>query len=869
MSKKKSGPAPSFAEEPAAARKGRKVKITFAARRPTDCAVWILDAKGNPVRHLAAGVLGKDAPPPLAKGSLRQELAWDGNDDRGEPAAGGPFTVRVGLGTRARFERIIGRDPQWVGDIYALAAGPEGNLYAFCSRGICVFDRQGAYLRQIVPAPAELPLARLKGLGPVRLADGGVCFTREYLLPGKMKYVGSMALTPRGQLLLPSHGPYPRRLARIGVDGSVPAGAFDTKLTMLADVGYLYLAVSPDGKTLYLSGAEAGYRGDDARKASCRQAVYRLRLDGPGPAEIMLGDDENWGGPGFYVNHPKGLAVDPRGRLYVCNYGGDNVAVYTPRGGLLRTIKVKHPQQVAVDPGTGQLYVLAGEELGYEKYGYAFEATLLEARLLRLSPAGKVERKMKLRPPYVRAGKTRPGPSFQLRFAADFSGQRPVLWLGVAHPSAREATWNLLRIEDGAAGFSPGREVCPQPKEALVDPPLQLALDRRRDVLYVHDACRRLLQSRLARFRGDGEALPPLLLGEPGQEPYNFSEISLGPDGNIYTAAWQGLWGGGRKTRLMRFDLSGRPVPFPEGSEEARLLVGAIKGARGHSSRGLSVSPRGEVYVLYYDGGRPERGRQPWERGWDLCTALARFSPGGKLRDRRLIAYLRSGAQCVRVDRAGGIYVGENTMPAGVAYPRELARSLPDPFKREYVARLEDGSADPLLRWMGSVIKFGPGGGRVEGLPEGTRAPAAGRPAGDLWRPAPEVQWFLHNDNRLRMTGAEWQYHGFAPLPAQYQGVTHVERCVCRAGRFDLDEFDRVFVPDSLRHRVTVLDPAGNVVTRFGGHGNRDSEGPGIGLADPWWVAAAADRAYIGERDACRIVKVALEPVSAAECGIS
>jgi DNA-binding beta-propeller fold protein YncE len=567
------------------------------------------------------------------------------------------------------------------------------------------------------------------------------------------------------------------------------------------------------------------------------------------------------------VNRPKGLACDADGRLYVCNYGGGNVAVYSPRGGLLKSFKVKHPQALAVHPKTGRIYVLAGEELGYAKYGYDFEATLLESRLLRLAPDGKVERELKLPDAHVRDTKTRPGPSYQLRFAADFSGEGAVIWLGVADPSAREVKWNLLRVEDGSAGFSEPREICPRPNDALVDPPLQLALDRQKDVLYVHDACRRLLTSRLARFTGKGEALPPLLLGKEGEEPYNFSEIALGPDGHIYTTAWQGLWGGSGKTTLMRFDRAGKPVPFTAGTDAERLIR-SMKGARGSSSRGMTVAPDGRVYVLYYDGKRPEEGRQPWERGWDLCTALARFSADGKLLDPHLVAYLRAGAQCVRVAADGAIYVGDNTMPVGTAYPREIARGLPDPFKREYVARLPGGGLDPLLRWMGSVFRFAPGGGRVTGLPENDRTPAARPPRGDLWRPAPEVQWFLFNDHRVRLTGAEWQFHGFAPLPVQYQGVTHVERCVCSAGRFDLDEFGRLFVPDALRHRVTVLDAAGNEVTRFGSYGNADSEGPEIGLADPWWVAAASDRVYVGEQQACRIVKVRLECAAAAECAV-
>ena len=91
---------------------------------------------------------------------------------------------------------------------------------------------------------------------------------------------------------------------------------------------------------------------------------------------------------------------------------------------------------------------------------------------------------------------------------------------------------------------------------------------------------------------------------------------------------------------------------------------------------------------------------------------------------------------------------------------------------------------------------------------------------------------------------------------------------MCRGARFDLDEFGRVFVPDVLRRRVTVLDGAGNVVLRFGRPGNRDSAGPEIGLAGPWWLAAASDRVYVGDASACRIVKVRLAPSVSASCGV-
>ena len=406
------GASPGFAQAPAVEREGSGFRISFAAAAPTDCAVWIAGADGKAVRHLAAGRLSGAAPAPLTPGRLEQSLLWDGADDAGKPVAGPEqCTVRVGLGLAPRFDRAIGFNPQSFGHVYALAAGRKGEVYVYSSRGICVLDRQGKYQRQIVPAPAGLPDAKLAGLEPVKLADGTACYRRPYALPGEM--IGSMAISADGtELFLPGPGRYPRKLTRIGTDGSVRLGAFDQQLTALSDVGFLSLAAAPDGRTLYFAGAEAGYQGDDARKVCYRQVVYRLRLDAPGPAEVFTGDDENDGAPGFSVSRPKGVCTDAAGRLYVCNNDRDrgdkkygDIAVYTPDGGMVKAIPVDYPQQVAVHPRTGQLYVLAGREQGFSKQGYDYPASMREARLVRLAADGKEELSVKIEDPFVKTRK--------------------------------------------------------------------------------------------------------------------------------------------------------------------------------------------------------------------------------------------------------------------------------------------------------------------------------------------------------------------------------------------------------------------------------------------------------------------------------
>jgi len=86
-----------FSVLPAVARKGPATLISFTASAATDVEVAILDASGNVVRRLAAGMLGPNAPEPFEKGSLVQKVAWDGADDAGKPVAGASARVRLGM----------------------------------------------------------------------------------------------------------------------------------------------------------------------------------------------------------------------------------------------------------------------------------------------------------------------------------------------------------------------------------------------------------------------------------------------------------------------------------------------------------------------------------------------------------------------------------------------------------------------------------------------------------------------------------------------------------------------------------------------------------------------------------------------------
>src|SRR5262245_30393660 len=187
--------APTFTALPRVSREKDRIKINFAVSRATDVAVYIEDAAGKTVRHLAAGVLGKNAPEPLQPGSLKQSIEWDGKDNAGKPVPltlpsppggegqkRGPFKVRVKLGMKPEFDRFLMHNPHGSGQIHALAVGPRGTLYAFHVDGtangnmgghkIKVYDRNGKHLKALTPFPADIAPEKVKALGTFRTAEG-------------------------------------------------------------------------------------------------------------------------------------------------------------------------------------------------------------------------------------------------------------------------------------------------------------------------------------------------------------------------------------------------------------------------------------------------------------------------------------------------------------------------------------------------------------------------------------------------------------------------------------------------------------------------------------------------------------------------
>ncbi|GAH65340.1 unnamed protein product, partial [marine sediment metagenome] len=67
--------------------------------------------------------------------------------------------------------------------------------------------------------------------------------------------------------------------------------------------------------------------------------------------------DNRPGGDEKHLNDPQGLAVDAEGRVFVCDRGNNRVVVASPDGERLGSFPVEDPEQIAVQPKSGEIYV--------------------------------------------------------------------------------------------------------------------------------------------------------------------------------------------------------------------------------------------------------------------------------------------------------------------------------------------------------------------------------------------------------------------------------------------------------------------------------------------------------------------------------
>ena len=796
------GAEPKFAKPPVVTREGKGVRVTFAVDHATDVEVAILDAKGKVVRHLAAGLLGKNAPAPLEKDSLAQELIWDGKNDGGGPLPPGQYAVKVSLGLRAELVRFFGGHGLGGGEF---VVDKNGLVYAKSGWRVQVFSREGKYLKTIMPFPANLTAEQMKGLDPIMLSEkkwGPRIYSTDgpFTYPSSMRGDASrMAITPDGTLILEGldykghvmghHWQWlgsGQRLLLVKTDGSFPRPHLGPYVANCRVAWNAWdMAASPDNKYVYVTGltGKSIWGAQDVK-----HVVYRVALDGK--SEVFLGELYKAGSDGKHFNNPTGVSVDGKGNIYVSDTGNNRVAVFDAGGKFVGALPVEKPGRIAVHPKSGAIYLISGgKKLGRYVVG------LRGGKLLKFAD--------------FKAKK----PMAEMQLGAK-AGRCLALDAGVTPPAVLvSGAKGIVRLADEGKSFKevgkiPAAKVKPTGLEGRAG--VHMAVDRERDELYLKGGWEGWWG-----MDGNSGAVKKVRLG------WRYAQVAVGPDGHIYARHLQ--------KGIARFDRNLKPIPFKgTGTNTVEGGVGYEKGWEkkdGYGARGLYVARNGNIYYM----------------GYTPKVYVAAWGPDGKLLNRRLIEM--DGMPCgVAADRHGNVYVAANVKPKGQYYPKELMGK---------VGTRATKRGDPYYNWYpimyGSLLKFGPKGGKIRFLGKGEKAPAGALTA--VYGPG----------RRCIVEGALWHYTGLSPIWSGHP------TCQCVVPRFDLDGFGRVFLPDAGQFCIRVLDANGNHLLRFGGYGNVDSQGagslvpvPAIPFGFPTQVGVSRTAVYVLDRLNGRIVKVKL-----------
>ena len=845
-----------FSGKPQATKAGEGTKISFAVSAPIDVEVSVLDAGGKAVRHLAAGMLGGNAPEPFRKDALAQELFWDGKDDAGKPATGGPFKARVRLGLGAALDRFIPAAPDPISRPTAIGVGPNGDVYVLAGRiytngksvYLFVLDRNGKYLRTLVPSPANLKVEQVKGLDRLRLPGGKEVPIIYHGYTGDVApFLGGMraqqlTVTSQGWIVFASGGNdmwdqgVQRYALVIKSDGSTPpeVGFVGPRLGTAFRYGIglrpQQIAVSPDNRTVYFCGM-GNYRKKPPRIHCIGKTSWTSKAPEPTP---FIGKPNEPGADGEHLNTPSSVACDSQGRILVSDFGNNRVAVFAADGTFLGETKVERPRMICVHPKTGAMYVLTAPDV--------------DGRKRRTAPFAVVKFDKAVDGKEVVRG--------------SFSGSDPVLALDASTSTPRLwlANGGLFPIDDTGGRLTAGADVTAPAPGGFKNYPLYLACDPARERLYVGEYCLGRPNMRIMRVDLKTDKISYML---------NASEVTLDRQGNLYALDGFG------KNSISRYDPDGKPLPFTSGSN--KLTIKYRAGLPNVGVKGLAVAPDGDIFTFQ-------------DNNTSAPVYIWQFGPDGKVKRRDFVTGIpRDSGTGLAVDRAGNVYAGINVHAPQHFYPADFGEQIPQlawyepyPASASWYNRLQHKLPDAppwnrmyinfYLYQYGSVFKFGPEGGKFYDAGKVTKSGKGARPAE---APADAREYYNAYLSRTAwLSGSKWEYRSFGICANRTEGWGD-PGCSCMSSRFCIDRHDRLFVPDVFRFSVGVVDSAGNEISRIGAYGNVDSAGPGsaipeptIPLTSPNAVAAGEDKVFVADRKSRRLVVIDLTFAAEDTCPI-
>ena len=803
------------------------------------------------VRHLAAGVLGDNAPEPFQRNAKKQMIVWDGKDDVGRYIDDkDALAVRVSLGLRARFERSLFWSPKKRvgGDSLQIRAAPEG-VYVFdggTHAQLRLFDHQGDYVRTVYPFERG-KLDKVEGIqyrafppDGERLPIRWGLAQSTFLTMSNLKYGGGWpskggGATPTAMDLRDGRfALVDQRLNRLAIDGTTgdmkmsgPKATFPVRMaTVHSFKGGTYhisprsIALSPavrpgDARWVYM----ADYHYRNPWREGVLHGVARMPFtadgeaggkgvgprDGKGSdpfsAEVFLGAmGRSPGNDDTHFNSPTSVDCDAAGRLYVTDYLNDRLQVFSPEGALLKSVPMTRPALVRVHRKTQDVYVFTWSMHTSYSGALAYRGP---AMMTHLKPFDGLQVVAKY-PLSV------PGTHHRHVAEIDSYADPATIWLAFG-PTNRGNWWegsNVRILVPEGRKLLEKRSFAADARRDIVRPRppkherMRLYFDHKNEVLYLGEHHQPSPEASKS-FR-DLVAIDP----KTGRIkvvpiPFDAEDMAFDIEGRAYL----------RTHRVIgRFDArTWKEIPFDYGQEmvayyntsvpkRCRLKGGipleGTKGVMFHLG-GMGVSPAGTIVVSNCNPSRKADVRQ--KRGMGDANRKRGYTP--------ILFPGRAAGYDVHVFDRYGRLLYKDAVP-GILYSMGI-----DIDRRDDIYALAGASAvldgKPIINSVTcTLVKLPPRGMKI-------LATRAKIPMGEF-RPKrpPDIQ--KSNLGSAWVEGAHWLFGGVG-FDGKHLG------CSCIANsRFDLDLYARSFAPEIDRSRVAVIDTNGNLILRIGKYGNVD-----------------------------------------------
>ncbi len=906
-----------FTQKPAVTHEGKNFTITFESKGFCDATVAVEDAQGKIVRHLASGVLGPRAPEPFQKDSLKQSIVWDGKNDKEEYITDTEsLTVRVSLGLKPAFEKNLLWEPKrrhgWAAPRFQVT---QDGVYVYDGGNgldfVNLFNHDGNYTKAIYPFPGN-KIEEVKGLAhetfpqdgqslPVKstflqqtfLTCGnlyGHAYPKKFAIDAEQAdgeghygmYGSASSILAVGGSRLALGKTY---LARFATDGSSGGMEEEGPPISLVTVGKSWdsggkkvavaprsAALSPDGKTLYLTAYLVGHFSHASADIvgggtwDAFHCVLKMNMDGETPPVLFAGNME-LGKPGTdnkSFNTPASVAVDKTGRVYVADYGNNRIQIFSADGAYLKSLAVTRPAIVSIAPQSQEIYAFSS----FVHTGGVPEKDKVACAMTVFTPFDNAAKKLSCPLPEgmgsTDASFWYSGQGAPLSAAVDDFTTPPTVWFSTEW--RRENVLTRGKMENRGVELYTLENDKFKKKRSFVDDVVK-SIKRTdaprygRSRLYVNPVNGHVYVAEgdafdYKSFKSVLELDPETGSIEVRPIPFDAEDMCFDSDGMMYLRSID---------MVARYDPSNwREIPWDYGDERATVFTSAsndrkeaalvsgltIPSDGGWHHGGMYVSPKGNLVVSC--GLHIVENTDKGDAGAVVVKAV-NYKPQiypGRCVDGR------AGAPLLHIWDKHGKQLAIDVLPGlgGAIYGVGLDHEN-NVYLMSSNSRVIDGKVYQN-HLTGTMIKVAPHKAKIlsmSGTPialgnlQPTRPPdLVGAASGNSW-----------------IEGADWMYGGVG-----YDGKNAGVGCGCWNARFAFDYFNRSFAPEIDRYRVAVLDGNGNLILRIGKYGNADSAGEKslvpmggdeVGMVHGAYIATATDhRLFIADVSTDRIFSVKL-----------